>query len=616
MDPGSYIAIADIAFRGACFAVKAFRNGLNYSADAERIVLNLEMERYRLQIWGENSGLVPTDGEEPSLPERLLPIVDVIRRHLDDITDSFQDAETLSGRYGLNETDSLPTTSDKVSRLVERMQRSIRTSGSRFKPSSDQAGRLSGDDFGDLDLADPRRTSTWKRLRWAVNDLKKFDELVISLGERISKLNMLLTESQQQKVREADERVNIVLVDSVLDQASLDLLLNAVKNAPVTSPKRSMVESKALATDLSWSPPPSYTMSPSPLSLSTFVLPEGFETMKRFVTTKTSSESPYLLERKDFDPNITPDDKAKLVQRIQRLVMLLSRPKTCDFRTPWAEGCINDPSRYCWWMVLKLPEAPSPASKASLLPFPPSPVSLHTILQPKAKFRPPLEQRYALASRLCSTLSELYSSSWLHKGIRSDNILFGVHFAPILPSATQTDAILRTMLLCGFDYSRQESEWSTVDKSRLSGEVATALYRHPNYQGDAAQGYKMQYDIYSLGLVLVEIALWVPLSTFLDGKPSSSSTQSRTGDATINLSPNMEVFYAPHAALLKRRVINRVDTELAFRVGSAYYNAVKFCLEFADKQHAIDSFDFPSHPALEFYDNVVTPLSRLAGGSQ
>ena len=267
-------------------------------------------------------------------------------------------------------------------------------------------------------------------------------------------------------------------------------------------------------------------------------------------------------------------------------------------------------------MVLKLPESPSPSSKALLLPLPPRPVSLQSLLQPKAKFKPPLEQRYTLASRLCSTLSELYSSSWLHKGIRSENIIFGVHTVPPVPGAAQTDAILRSMLLCGFDYSRQESEWSTIDKSKLSGDVATAIYRHPSYQGEAAQGYKIQYDIYSLGLILVEIALWVPLSTFLDGKPSSSNAKSSTKDTSMRLSLDMEVFYAPHAALLKNRVLNRVDNELAFRVGSAYYNAVKFCLEFADKKAISDASDFPSHPALEFYDNVVTPLAKLVGVSQ
>lgn len=58
------------------------------------------------------------------------------------------------------------------------------------------------------------------------------------------------------------------------------------------------------------------------------------------------------------------------------------------------------------------------------------------------------------------------------------------------------------------------------------------MYRHPNYQGEAAQGYKVQYDVYSVGLVLVEIALWMPLGSFLEGmrKPVSKGKGPVTGE--------------------------------------------------------------------------------------
>ncbi|PHH93307.1 hypothetical protein CDD83_8006 [Cordyceps sp. RAO-2017] len=612
MDSGIYV---EIAYRGACYAVNTLRNGLHYSDDAERLVLNLEMERFRLLIWGENSGLTPAGGGQPSLPGRLLSISDVLSRYLDGISSLLQDADVLRDRYGLAETDAQPTSSARVKALLQRMQRTIPSSGFDSGGGKVRLDRA----IGELDLGKtkaPSPSSASRLFRWAVRDLAKFNGLVVDLAGRITKLSQLLTESQQLKAQEDNERVNIMLVDGAADQSTLDFLMAAVKTAPPASSTRFRVESKAISSDLAWaSPDVPYTSSLQPTcSLSQFILLEAHTDMKRFVTMKREADpkAVYLFERKDFDRNISHADKAKLMARIQRLVLLLSKPKTPAFRTPAAEGCISDPSRSCWWMVFRLPVLPSPVVTAPQLSSP-EPVSLLSLLQPKARFRPPLEERYALASRLCTTLIELYSSSWLHKGIRSDNVLFAVQPTP--PTPAQTSTILQSMVLCGFDYSRQETEQSTIDRSRSSGDVSTALYRHPCYQGEAAEGYKIQYDIYSLGLVLVEIALWMPLSSFLEGKPVGGAQKSGTSSArdSVKLSPDMTVFHEPHAAALKKRVMNRVESEFRFRVGQFYYEATKFCLEFADRKVPInkDAYSFVAHPSLAFYNAVVIPLSRL-----
>ncbi|RDA93508.1 hypothetical protein CP533_3963 [Ophiocordyceps camponoti-saundersi (nom. inval.)] len=597
----------ELAYRGACLCIKALRNGLHYPKDAERLVLKLEMERFRLKIWGENSGLTPPEGGPASLSPRLLSISEILARSLDGISSLFQDADVLRDRYGLSETKAHPTSSARVKALLDKMQKSMASSrGDEDDDDGDDDVTTHVDDaIGGLDLESKKAPSSggMKRFRWAVRDLHKFETLIDDLSGRISQLSQLLSESQQLKTEQDNERVNIVLVDSVDNKQTLDFLLEVVRSAPRTSSTRFRIESMAISADVAWSSSPSlpYSSSLQP-GLSDFLLPDGYSSMKRFVTSKLdSSESDphdkdvgYLFERKDFDPNINHDDKERLVARLQLLVMLLSKPKTTAFRTPIAEGCINDDSRFCWWMVYRLPSPPKAAN----------PLSLSSLLQPKTKFRPPLEQRYKLASRLCTTLFELYSSSWLHKGIRSDNILFSLH----PDKSVQVSDVLESMLLCGFDYSRQESEWSTIDRSRASTDVAAALYRHPRYQGEAAEGYKLQYDVYSLGLVLVEIALWMPLSSFLEAKPVAGKSNSEG----IRLWPEMSVFYEPHATLLKKRVMSRVEAEFGFRVGTAYYESVKFCLEFADRTMASEGGGFAPHPSLEFYNAVVVPLSRLA----
>jgi Prion-inhibition and propagation len=130
MEPGTYISIASIAFQGAVFAVKAFRKGLNYSKDAERLVLGLEVERFRLHLWGENVGLSRQNGLPATLPARMIPICETLKHYLEQIEQLVKNVEGLSSQYGLLETDEPPTKSELVRRLVQRMQRSITSASS------------------------------------------------------------------------------------------------------------------------------------------------------------------------------------------------------------------------------------------------------------------------------------------------------------------------------------------------------------------------------------------------------------------------------------------------------------------------------------------------------
>ncbi|KAL8420543.1 hypothetical protein RB594_003359 [Gaeumannomyces avenae] len=743
MDPGTYLSIAGVAFQSAVFAVKAFRKGLSFSRDAERLVLRLEVERFRLQMWGENCGLatVGTGREEAGrakdegdsggsvaktnqewrqqhdgmLP-RLLPLCDVLRHQLDDVAALFREHDALSERYGLEPTTDEPTRSDKLAELVARMQRSFRRSRPRGRAVEEEKGEDEEEepDTNDEDedpkdaaaaaAAEPgrmrRKTSTWNKIRWSVLDLAKFEALVAELAAHVTRLNQLLAESSfghhhyhqhhPPQPDANDVRVSIVVVGSAVDRESIDLVRSAVASAAASPASasallRSGIERKAISADLPASlllpPPPPLLLPPQPttaaaargsLRLADFALPDNFPRLSRFLAErKGGGGGLFLFERKDFDRDISPDDKRRLTERIRRLVVLLGGPRDPALLTPRAEGCIHDAEHYCWWLVFCFTEdddgtqqqqrqqqrRQNPPTTALTLPLDRhQPISLRLLIDPKTKFRPPLEQRYALASALAGTLSELYRSSWLHKGIRSDNILFqpsstsSPSFSSSSSSSSSSSLATTTLplppdfhrrpLLCGFDYTRHESEWATIDRARRSPDVAAALYRHPAYQGAAAQGYSLRYDLYSLGLVLLEVALWAPLSNFLEGRPAratskvavtaangtstTTTTTTTTARAEITLSKDMKTFHEPHARLLRRHVLRHVDAELAFRAGSPYRAAVGYCLGGDDDADGAaagrddDPWSVPSaaaHPALEFYDRVVVPLARLANAA-
>jgi hypothetical protein len=591
LDPGTIIALTQIGYNGACLAISTFRTALNYPADSENVVLKLELERFRLQTWGTNAGV-----SSGTLESSLLPVSDLITQQLKLIENLFKDASHLQERYGLLSTSSSTPQEDKVQRFVSRMRRSIRASGIKLNDADSEDHGLENKETDSRN-----RARTLKRARWAIQDKDRFSALVSDLESHVDKLNQLLSETQRRHVREDNERIDIIVVDSADDHDSINLVKDAA-NDKRTSCMRARIERKAIVDDRTWTS----RIAPETigaLKLDDFQLPpEFFRKSRMLARLVTNPEKVFLFERKDFDPDISPQDKNILWNRIQRLVMVLRGPESSEFQTPVSKGFIHDPQHFCWWLVF---------SFDAMMHFHPEfgpetqPVSLLALLQPKSKFKPPLELRWKLANAMCITMSELYSSGWLHKGIRSENILFPcLHVAGdsvIDPSF----AIMSRPLISGFEYSRQETEARTIDKSKSSTNVMAALYRHPSYQGEAAQGYRIAYDIYSVGLVLLEIALWVPLMTFLDAKDPKSAVAGYHGP----LSSEMKHFHRDEAVILRKRVLSRVDKELAFRTGSVYCEVVEWCLTFADRSTNIGEETEP--PALQFYNKVVVPLCRL-----
>ncbi|KAJ4133984.1 hypothetical protein NW765_008012 [Fusarium oxysporum] len=123
-----------------------------------------------------------------------------------------------------------------------------------------------------------------------------------------------------------------------------------------------------------------------------------------------------------------------------------------------------------------------------------------------------LTERLKLVKLLSKTLLFLHLGSWLHKGIRSDNVLF--------LSSDISSVDLGAAYIGGFDYSRLFRE------TRLTQNVGDNrfqnAYRHPDHQGlplhenGERPPFSYKADLYSLGVVLVEIGLWSPIIKLLD----------------------------------------------------------------------------------------------------
>lgn len=165
---------------------------------------------------------------------------------------------------------------------------------------------------------------------------------------------------------------------------------------------------------------------------------------------------------------------------------------------------------------------------------------------------PALGTRFKIALSLSRTLNLLHSSGWLHKSIRSNNIA-------VFQSARNNEPDFENPYLLGFGYSRPDGydEETFLEQSAVAS--TNQLYRHPEVQGPHPRRYSASDDIYSLGLVLLEIALWMPLVK-IEGRKDTADTR---------MPLNMEKIKSAVSSLPKR-------------VGNIYKMVVERCLKIVD----------------------------------
>ena len=213
-----------------------------------------------------------------------------------------------------------------------------------------------------------------------------------------------------------------------------------------------------------------------------------------------------------------------IVDRVQKLAALLHHtPKPDAFRVPHCLGYFDnahppstsDPESDCdedatdprIGFVFERPK------DEGISPDTP-PTSLSELLQSYPK--PRITDRIRLAHAVANCLLYLHSVNWLHKGLRSHNIVF-------FPITTVTDAGVKITkvdyskpYLSGFDFARPAR---ADELTEVPGDIPEYnLYRHPSTQGfgfGPRESFRKSFDIYSFGVVLVELAHWETIDKVL-----------------------------------------------------------------------------------------------------
>lgn len=279
----------------------------------------------------------------------------------------------------------------------------------------------------------------------------------------------------------------------------------------------------------------------------------------------------------------------KIRTRVQKLAALLKQNnRKVRFRAPHCLGYFVDESDERESRFGLVFEKPADVPEGTM------PTTLRSLIEASMAGRaevPSLTERVRLMKALAETVERLHAVDWLHKGLRSANILFFA--ARKSTSATNSDdeeeaeeQINITSInfsdpyISGFDYSRPATSDDMTE--RPTDNPRADIYRHPTVQSTGnrespapnpnpsssttsltgRESYKKSFDIYSLGVVLLEIAHW------------------RTIDSILGI--NIETARPKQTWPVMERLVKREPQHLAWvrsYVGVAVEGVVRACLE-------------------------------------
>lgn len=626
-------------------------------------MVHLKIERHRLDRWGEVTGLNGQTGAaryERQMKHNaplVVATLSQIKIVLKDLRRSEVAFEEFSDNPRVKTTDSISAT--RVSDLAEPNAPAVVTD------TSIAWNDAQGLQHGTLDkkpnllkrslAAAKKPVEQPRRLKWVLHDRLKVDKGLARVTNLIDYLYELLNQDQLAMLLESTENFKLSLLQLSTNVSEMKALLQGGQNQSCGDTTVSLSSSfdgstliagedtaslsddwksgvTASRTTAFWKvatqfsiamilkynqAQPSHELAESQvaqLSFGDIIEPElrtaitmgdygeGWVEWRRFETELGISRSGHV---ESCVPNITRD-------RVEKLVALLREPnKPTEFCVPPCLGYFLDLNNKRFGLVFKPPiirSAPRPQSLLSCF----------------GTRRVSLRAKIDMAQGLSQWLLYLHAVNWLHKGLRSANVLF-------FPVTNTKD--LGKPFVSGFEYSRNTKSVTTGGPA--ADDIERAMYTHPSYNGaERNLGFKKTYDMYSLGIVLIEIALWLPINEILGFElPNVSDAtmiDAATGGAEMyddgttsekvsnKTAGRPSTLTAGQVACFRKRILEGpVLEQVAERVGDAFAAATRVCIkgmEGLGLDEKLDQTDGSVAMLIQqsFIENVVNVLKKIS----
>jgi hypothetical protein len=540
-----FASLAFTAFRGCVQALEFARTARQIGKDGVSLDAKLQWEQYRLVSWGQRAGLDSRPNPDPRLNwHLLLPWL----QQLDLLLSS---AEELRKKYSLN---------------VSSDQRSV--SGVR-EPESGVGHMIAGiqPDFPNTKYRIIQASNgVVKRLRWAASGKDKLLRLAGDVAAVNDRLEQLLELSDQAWLRAGQEALLRDLISRSPDTTTVEEVRQLLQ--PTSRTNRAALEAAAKLKQIRLTVGADFSMAEhraqdkveiAPLTrlsakkLSPLIRTSGLAYEKYELA--SYNDQPVLLEWRVAEPNSWP----RLIVHLQRLAVLLCNMDDPSFHSLPCRGYMyyQDKERCC--LTYRLTQKGQIEGKNIVVN------SLEDLIVREPHVS--LNCRLKIAKDLAETVLQIHTAGWLHKAIRPANILF------VAPSEDSVESILWTpTIMVGYGYARADTKDAAAFTELPDSAWESDIYRHPQARGPGRRPFEKQFDLYSLGCVLLELALWRPLADIL---PTLSKLDSDvSGDSTI-----LENDQSETPSLVGFFKKNRSFPGVLHAVGATFLKAICSCFD-------------------------------------
>ncbi|KAF4498683.1 hypothetical protein FAGAP_5161 [Fusarium agapanthi] len=557
MDPGTALAVVSISFDLFASCVKGFTlisDARNIGKDAAIERTKLVLQEHRLIEWARAIGLDPPR-DDGSLEIHKHPAA-LILFQLEQLLSS---TDALKKRYKL-ELVSPPDDSDD---LVLSEPAIVSDN-----PASSILSNIVSPEIrqGILKRASTLNTANRfpRRLYWAAVDKKKYAELVQDVTGLVDGLWSLLDIPHRiQTSRAVNQTLQLAIQMSQDIKGLQDLQKSLHDSFKDASVKNSLAASAGLKAQhilltsgdaQQQAHPDDGTSRVLRAEVPTVLDPSQLSDIHMMTSTIGSAiyqGDTVLIEEKRVQPRM----KAKLKARVEALVRLLSQPPTPSFQTFPCLGYTEEQGGFR--LVFRFPSGTEKSP------------SLLSVLSKSSGPLPDVGMRLRLAAQVCQTLLSFHTAGWLHKDMRSENILL------VSPTSRPSIDHLGRPYLCGFSFARQG--WPTEISEQPSEDLSRDIYRHPKALGEPSESFERYMDAYSLGCVLIEIAEWAPLRRIVKKRVDISDSSG------VKLSD---------VASLSQWMYDRYITEgfAGFRLGVGFMRMLALCIPVGDTKPDLADF--------------------------
>ena len=273
------------------------------------------------------------------------------------------------------------------------------------------------------------------------------------------------------------------------------------------------------------------------------------------------TRSPVLLapdrlieEYKEYDEHRSPEEISDMKERIGLLADVLEAQKPESFRCLQLHEWKHEKYSRRFVYHFRIPDNYKKKS-----------ITLYDAIKTLDRHsRPTLEERLTMAHHIAKAVEQWHRVDWVHQSISSHNIIFLKPESKSSNNRWDFDA----PLLHGFDFARPDAKLSI---GRYVENIELDIYRHPDRQGEVRNGHRKEHDLYSLGVVLLEIGLWRSSREMVEQRARNlqkARKSAATKDETGKVAKEDMVKW----------LTDTVRDSLAHYVGLDYQDAVRTCL--------------------------------------